>query len=90
MGALTRRDVLKTSVAFVGLPLAVHAQAEAEPNLESRNLPRLSGGVVFRSQQLAKGQHSIRIVNKSGKPVVLDSFNIYTSCDPSLSKMPRP
>ena len=27
--------------------------------------------------QLAKGRHNMSTVNKSGKPVVLDSFNIY-------------
>jgi hypothetical protein len=41
------------------------------------NLPRLSGVTVFRSRALKNVTHSIRVVNKTSAPVVVDAFRVY-------------
>jgi hypothetical protein len=46
-------------------------------SLAVQNLPRLSGVTVFRSGRLAKGAHTIRIVNQTAAPVVLAAFDVY-------------
>ena len=45
--------------------------------LSIENLPRLCGVTVFRSGALRRGAHTIRIVNKTAAPAVLDAFRIY-------------
>ncbi|MGO9262122.1 MAG: hypothetical protein ACLQU1_38350 [Bryobacteraceae bacterium] len=41
------------------------------------NLPRLNGVTVFRSGGLKNGAHSIRVVNQTSSPVVVDGFQVY-------------
>ena len=45
--------------------------------LALKNFPALSGVVVFRSPELAKGQHMLKIVNAGGGPVNIQSFRVY-------------
>jgi hypothetical protein len=45
--------------------------------LAVENLPRLNGVTVFRSAALKDGTHSIRVVNKTSAPVVVDGFRVY-------------
>jgi hypothetical protein len=45
--------------------------------LAIENLPRLNGVTVFRSGALKSGAHSVRVVNKTSSPVVVDAFQVY-------------
>jgi hypothetical protein len=46
-------------------------------NLHLENFPRLSQVVVFRVEGLSRGQHTIKIVNKTTAGAVLDAFRVY-------------
>ncbi|MGA2609444.1 MAG: hypothetical protein ABSH01_18535 [Terriglobia bacterium] len=56
-------------------------------NLRLENFPRLSQVVVFRTDGLSDGPHTIKIVNKSTAGAVLDGFRVYGgSAGPPLSR----
>jgi hypothetical protein len=56
-------------------------------NLRLENFPRLSRVVVFRTDGLADGPHTIKIVNKSTAGAVLDAFRVYGgSAGPPLAR----
>jgi len=56
-------------------------------NLRLENFPRLSQVVVFRTNGLSDGSHTIKIVNKSTAGAVLDAFRVYGgSAGPPLSR----
>jgi hypothetical protein len=56
-------------------------------SLRLENFPRLSQVVVFRTNGLSDGSHTIKIVNKSTAGAVLDAFRVYAgSAGPPLSR----
>jgi hypothetical protein len=46
-------------------------------SLALEDFPRVWGVVVFRARRLRDGIHTIRIVNKTAAPVVIDAFRVY-------------
>jgi hypothetical protein len=65
--------------SFGSVDVLVDGALSDTVNLSIQNFPRLCGVSVFRTESLKKGPHTIRIVNRTPAPVVLDAFRVLGS-----------